>query len=219
MPRLAADVIDLVLGRCCLDCGAPGPGWCPACLAAARGRAGPVRVPAVDVTVTTAVRYDGAARRAILHYKERGHRALGLPLGVLLADAVQVHAAAQPGRRLVVVPIPSPRGVSRGFDALGVVASAARRILVAAGHDCVIMRLLRPAARHAPLKGLGRDERFHGIDGAFRPAGTIGTRADDLVLIVDDVVTSGATLAEATRVLRGAGVRVVGSATVAAAGS
>ncbi len=217
MPRLAADVVDLILGRTCVACQTPGPGWCPACLALVRGRAGIVRVPAVDVSVATAIRYDGVGRRVILDYKERGHRALARPLGVLLADAVLVHVASRPGRRLALVPVPGHRGATRGFDALGAVVSAARRTLAAAGHDAVVTRLLRPGARHAPLKRLGRQERFRGIEGAFLPVKVRKSIEDELVLIVDDVVTSGATLAEATRVLRRVGVRVDGSATVAAA--
>ena len=218
MTHLISDAVDLVLGRACLACGVPGPGLCGPCHSALRGSAALVQVPAVGVPVATAIPYDGPGRRAILDYKERGHRALAGPLGALLADAVAVHASALPSAGGVRLgPIPARRGAARGFDALGPVAASACTILAAIGRDARVSRLLLPARRHAPLKGLGRADRLRSIDGAFRFASREYSDSGASVILVDDVVTSGATLAEAVRVLLLAGVRPGAAAVVAAA--
>lgn len=74
-------------------------------------------------------------------------------------------------------------------------------------------RLLRPARQGADQRGLGRDERVRNVAGTLRAAADArGQR----VVLVDDVVTTGATLAEAIRVLRSAGAEVVGAVTLAA---
>ena len=221
MRRLLSDTADLVLGRHCLGCDALGPGLCPACLIELRGQAGAVGVPTLSVAATAAVRYDGVARRAVLEYKERGHRALARPLGLLLADAVLAHGPPGPGHArdpVWLVPVPGHRRSSRGFDALGAIAARAAESLVGTGHDARVARLLR-SGHYAPLKQLGRAERLNQVRGAFRATRTRVPRPEGRIIVVDDVVTSGATLAEAVRVLLQAGIRIDGAATIAATGA
>lgn len=220
MRRLLSDTVDLVLGRRCLACDAPGPGLCRDCLAALRGNAGPVAVPGLAVSTTTSVRYDGVARRAILEYKERGHRSLARPLGLLLADAVVAHGQRDPDLAegpLWLVPVPGHRRSRRGFDALGTIAAIAAATLTSTGLEAQVTPLLRSGSSYQPLKQLGRAARLRQVQGAFLPAGRGTPHRPGRVIVVDDVVTSGATLAEAVRVLRRAGIHPDGAATVAAA--
>ncbi|MCX6433436.1 MAG: ComF family protein [Actinobacteria bacterium] len=216
-PPLITDVFDLVLGRTCLHCQTPGPALCPPCLAQLRGNTRPVSIPGLVVPACAATDYDGIARDAILEYKERGSRSLAPMLGRLLADAAMTVARPQRPSDCVLIPVPSHRYAPRGFDALGSVARAAAQALTRDGLPSRVEHRLRPGPAYLPMKGLGRGERQSRITGAFRPMGrTRPSPWDEFALLVDDVVTTGATASEALRTLAAAGTRVSGIAAVAA---
>jgi predicted amidophosphoribosyltransferase len=156
-------------------------------------------------------------RRLIIAHKERG--ALGLTpflAGRLAAAVGTIAAAAGTGSRpIVLVPVPSARSAvrRRGFDATwAMAAGAARRFRgdrdVRAGR---LLTQLRPVRDQA---GLGAAEREANLRGGFRATKAAPDAA--LVIIIDDVVTTGASLTEAARALRGAGVPVLAAATIAA---
>lgn len=207
-------LLDLVLPRSCAGCRLPGLGLCASCRALLTGPAlGLVRpdpCPSGLPPLATHAVYDGPVRGLLLSHKEKGRLQLTRPLGRALANAVSVHV---PGP-VVLCPVPSaPRAVrERGYDHALRLARAAARELRAAGVPARSVRLLGPARRIADQSGLTTDQRAANLHGALRatrpPAGP--------VVIVDDVVTTGATLVEATRALRAAGHTVVGAATVAA---
>ncbi len=222
---LAANVADLVLGRCCLSCDKPGPSLCTDCLSGLRFRPVLTRTSA-GVSGRARLAYEGLARTVILSYKERGDRSLAQPLGRLLADAVT--ALDLPASRSLV-PIPAHRRSRRGFDALGAVVDSAVRHLAQDGCPAEVLPLLHARTRYPPLKDLGRRERQHRVAGAFavrldrlgspvnpgnlNPGNPVNPR--NPVIVVDDVLTSGATIAEAVRALTAAGIPVAGFATVA----
>lgn len=215
--ELVSDVLDLVLGRRCLGCDDPGRPLCAACLATLRGATRIVTTSRPLPSVAAAVAYDGLGRRAILEYKERGCRALSPALGVLLSDAVAVQVRRLGAAAVTVVPVPSHRHAPRGFDALGTVSAAAQRDLQRRGLAVEVRRPLRAAAAYRPLKGLDRASRDEQVSGAFAPA----TRGASLgspgpVIVVDDVITSGATVAESVGTLLRLGVRVDAVAVIAA---
>ena len=190
-------LVDLVLPRCCAGCGRPGSLLCGACLPRE-----PARAVAPDVWA--AGDYDGALRSALLAYKERGRRELARPLGRLLASALPPGGAG-----LVLVPVPSRRAAvrERGGDHVLRLARVAGR---AAGLRVrPALRLVREVADSA---GLHREERAANLSGVMRARPPAGAPA----LIVDDIVTTGATLQEAARALRAAGWPVAGAAVVAA---
>jgi predicted amidophosphoribosyltransferase len=197
-------LLDLVLPRRCVGCRAAGAALCPNCVPAEP----PAWVPHPTLTVCAAGPYAGAVRAALLAYKERGRRDLAGPLGALLAKAVHLVA---PGPGLVLVPVPSTRAASaaRGGDHVLRLARRAARlsgVRVATG----ALRFTRPVQDSA---GLGVAARSHNLDGALAarpgPAGAVA-------LLVDDIVTTGATLGEAHRALRCDGWPVAGAAVLAA---
>ena len=133
-------------------------------------------------------------------------------LGELLADAIEPHLARPPAVPAIVVPVPSHRWAARGFDALGGIARAADHALAARGRPVLVRRWLETASSYRPLKDLTRAERRLRIEGAFRVPPRVrrdaARSAPGGVIVVDDVLTTGATLGEAVRTLTGAGIPV-----------
>jgi predicted amidophosphoribosyltransferase len=219
-------LLDLVLPAACVGCGADGSNWCPACAATLAGRPWPARPdpcpPGFPATWAVAA-YDGPVRAATVAHKERGVRALRAPLAAALAVSVAAALADGSGGllhpRVVLVPAPS-RGAavrSRGDDpTLGLARCAARR-LTRAGLPAAVLPALRLARSTADQAGLGAQERADNLAGASRVSRRLaGAVAGRPVVLVDDVVTTGATLVESTRALRAAGAVVVAAAVVAA---
>jgi predicted amidophosphoribosyltransferase len=114
----------------------------------------------------------------------------------------------------VLVPVPSARPTvrARGHDPTARLASAAARRL---GGGVEVVRVLRQARAVADQAGLGTAQRAANLSGAL-VADPRRAPPGRPVVVVDDVLTTGATLVEATRALRSAGCLVVGAAVVAA---
>ncbi|MEV1200953.1 ComF family protein [Microbispora rosea] len=223
-------LLDLILPPRCAGCGAPGALACPSCrteLLREPAPRPPDPPPPGLPDCWSATAYDGAARRMILACKERGRTALVPVLAAAVSACVAAWAACGGVRREVwLVPVPSARAASRrrGHDPVRAVAAAAARELCARGRPAALAPLLRLGRRVADQAGLGSAERAVNLSGAFevapgsaarpRPSGR-GCGAVAVVL-VDDVVTTGTTLAEAARALRAAGAEPSAAVTVAA---
>jgi predicted amidophosphoribosyltransferase len=203
--RALEEALCVFLPVACAGCSAPDSTLCDACRGALRA-APSRRSVAADggaVAVWAGAAFEGVPARVVRELKECGRTGLARSLAPLLASAT---AAATAGRsEVVAVPVPTSRAAMRrrGYR---VAELLARR----AGLHPV--RLLVPVRATADQRGLGRDERAGNVRGSMRAAGVRG-RA---VVVVDDVVTTGATVAEAVRALRAAGADVVGAAVVAA---
>ncbi|MEV0332119.1 ComF family protein [Nocardia sp. NPDC050717] len=201
-------LLDLVIPARCGGCGAPGTAWCGDCAAALRR--GPVRVrPRTDpgVPCWALGPYAGPAGRAVLAAKERGRRDLAEPLGLALATALT--ALRAPHRPLVLVPAPT-RGTAarrRGGDPVTRCATVATRWLI----DSRTVPLLRMGRGVRDSVGLTIHERAHNLRGRIMVvhsgAAAAAIAANAEVILVDDVLTTGATVAESVRVLSRFGVR------------
>lgn len=226
MPVLA-DVLDLVLPADCPGCGAAGAArpLCRTCLLALAGARPHPTVPDPPPPglppCTTLGRYEGVLRELLLSYKERGRIGLAAPLGHRLADVVAAAVPAGPCVRLVPVPATAAAARARHGDHVHRLARHAARRLRHTGRTATVHRALR-AVRSMPdsteLSAAGRARRARD---AFRPAPAglarlaPSSRAGPVVL-VDDIVTTGATLAATARVLRSAGVPVAAAVVLAA---
>lgn len=215
------DLADLVLGRACLACQAPGPSLCWGCLDSLRSRGGPWRTelgalePSGGLPLWFALPYRGAGARLVLAYKEHGHLALREPLGLLLADAIVGAWGTTPGT-VCLVPVPSSPRAPRGFDALAGIVGVARRELARQGLPVTVATVVQSPRGHPALKSLDRRARRSAIHGTMRlDARAAAAMPDGPRIVVDDVVTTGATAQEAVRVLRTAGQEVTGIAAVA----
>lgn len=195
-----ADFLD---GAVCTGCGAPVPGQsdapdlvCEDCHRIARpwhrGRA--------------VARYSGSVRKMILSLKHGDRAEMARAAGPMMA---RVAAALPIGAAPIIVPVPLhwSRMVKRRFNQSALMAQSLARHLP--GGQYAPDALVR-VRRTASLEGQGRDERFETLQGAIRPHPRTGTLlAGKSVLVVDDVMTSGATLAATTEAAHEAGATQV----------
>lgn len=196
---------DLLLGSRCPGCGDPGLGVCRGCTVALRGREPHrVRRAGLHVDVVAAAPYRPLLSHIIPSFKDDGAWGLGPFLSLLLATAI---THLEPPPQALVVPVAtSPSSVRRrGFDhGLHLARGAARRL----GQEH--RRLLRRSRGGLAQRGLGRLARLELTSETFRARFT-----DRPVILVDDVVTTGATLNGACEALRRCGVHVWGAAVIA----
>ncbi|MFJ5234219.1 ComF family protein [Kitasatospora sp. NPDC088391] len=220
-PALAA-LLDLLLPVRCAGCGTGRLGLCADCRGqldgTAAGPAGPLRPPPGLPPVHAAAPYAGPVRQLLIAHKERGALRLATPLGAALAAAVRsaTGAGAAP---LLLVPVPSVRAATRarGHDPTLRLARAAARELRRGGVATLVAPVLRHDRPVADQAGLRAAERLRNLDGALSvPARVAGRLAGHRLVLVDDLVTTGASLAEAARALRAAGCPPRAAATVAA---
>lgn len=207
---------SLLLGSACPGCGVPSARLCGGCagrLVSCRPHEVPVRSALPPVRACGP--YAGVWRRCLISYKERGSWWLSAPLGAVLALAA---AGLDPGalrRGATLIPVPSLGSAvrARGWDTTLGLARAASGELERAGASVTAMPALRHARRVADQSGLGVAERAANLVGAFAGRPPPGERA---CVVVDDLVTTGASLREAVRALESAGWDVLGCAVVAA---
>lgn len=159
----------------------------------------------------------------LLAHKERGALRLAQPLGRALATAVRTAvppAAVSRECPLLLVPMPSARATvrARGHDPTRRLTLAASRTLRAAGIPARLVTALRQRPGVADQSELNAAERLRNISGALVvPLHRRALLAHGRVVLVDDLVTTGATLAEGARALGQAGADVLAAAVVAAA--
>ncbi len=214
MDRLMDAAAELLVGACCAGCGAPGRDICRACHQALQ-RELLHSVPGLAAPVVVSAQYRGVVRSLVLAAKERND----LMLVPVLAERLALAVAAlvdivEPATPLWLVPIPSNPAtvVQRGLDFTGSLAATAARQLRAQGRQIAVIRALRQRRRPADQSGLGVSDRFANLRNAYQGRGRPRSGS---VIIIDDVVTTGATLSEALRALAVSGHRVMGAAAVA----
>ncbi|MFI0741557.1 ComF family protein [Streptomyces sp. NPDC021100] len=224
------EIAGLVLPADCAGCGAARRVLCEECReelsARSARRAWPDPVPAGLPRVYAAAWYADAVRSVLLAHKERGALVLTEALGGALAGAVcrVATGGARRGARglggpLLLVPVPSARRAvaRRGHDPVRRLAVAAAGVLRRSGAEARAVPVLRQRRAVADQVGLDGRERRANVAGALAvPAWAARLWAGGtVVVLVDDLMTTGASLVEAARAVGAAGGRVAGAAVVA----
>ena len=202
--------VRLVVPPACHVCGQPLPSWRTISLAAERCAACRRRPPAFD-RGAVACDYQDALRAIVHAFKYDGRRSLAAPLGRLLRDA---GAPVLDGADAVVpVPLHPWKRLQRGFNQSADLARALR---------LPVRAVLRRSRATRAQAGLTPGQRRRNVAGAFdlawwpwRPPRA--AVANQILVLVDDVMTTGATLDACARVLKRAGAREVRTLTLARA--
>ena len=195
----------------CRTCGDSLPSWRTVSLAAGMCAACRRRSRWIDLGRASG-QYEGSLRDIIHAFKYGGRRSLARPLGALMRRAGQ--ELLDGASCTVPVPLHPWRRFVRGFNQ----ASDLAREL-----GLPVVPALRRERATAPQAGLKHAARHRNVRGAFRPSPLVSGRVrralltDRIVVLADDVSTTGATLDACARALKEAGVREVRALTAARA--
>ena len=203
--RLAADLAD-----CCRVCGAHCPrsgigtnDTCKPCRYC-RGMRFPVEACAAVGN------YGDHLQRLVVQMKGQRNEVLALQLGQLLGRRLRASTWIAEVEALIPVPVHWSKQLQKGFHGAAVIAEGIRRELEIPW----LPRAVNSTRRTAKQGMLETAERYRNVAGAFAP-GTMPELEGKCLLIVDDVLTSGATITAVAQALRNAGARKLYAAVVA----
>lgn len=237
--RWADALLDLVFPPFCPACRAPlsemrrgplcgacwealerfGPPWCRTCgvpLAAALGAAatplcGACRLrPPVWSYARAAARYGDVVREALHALKFKGRRGLAAPLGDLVIEAGVARLPMGLPDLLVPVPLHPRRQRERGFNQASLLAHRIGEAWRVPVRDDTLVRIVATASQTA-LESHARRANVRNVFRLRRPESVAGRH----VVVVDDILTTGATVSECALTLRAGGAATVGALTVA----
>lgn len=199
-------ILDLLLPPACAGCGRTGALLCDRCRRGMRPPFDPRdRFVAADAGVVigealsaalAAFAYEGPMRRALAALKYTGASRLAPILAGAVVPTLDALLAIADGAQLVPIPIHADRLASRGYNQAELIAVslASHRGLRVAG----ALERVRPTTKQHRLN---RVARLQNLRGAFHASG----RTPSTVILVDDIITTTATLEACATVLREAG--------------
>jgi ComF family protein len=189
--------LDLIFPPKCEVCRQPGrDALCPACFSQ-------IKFLGPQLGVYSAAVYDGVVKEAIRRFKFAKRKNLTEPLGILLVQ----YLAQAPGLKMtevdVIVPVPLHRlrQRERGFNQAELLARVVGRY-----YDRPVANALARQKNTLAQFDLPREKRFSNIRDAFSIAEPAAVRGRK-VLLLDDIYTTGSTIGECVRALKGAGAR------------
>lgn len=217
--RLVAHALDLAFPAACVGCGREGRPLCEACEPALDARLRsppgvaiglPATIPAPLLQLEWCAPFRGPVRAALHALKYDGEQRLAEPLGAAVAR--RWRAAGAGGTLIAHVPVHAERARRRGYDQAERIARVAAREL-GMPHASPIVRARATTAQF----DLDREARATNVHDAFAardPAAAAVVR-NAWVVLVDDVVTTGATLAACGATLVRMGALAVSAITLA----
>ncbi|MCP2167966.1 ComF family protein [Goodfellowiella coeruleoviolacea] len=217
-------LLDLSVPQHCAGCAAAGHACCGRCRAEFGGPL-PVRRAAMATgpPAYALAEYRGAPRHLVLAYKERGRHELAPVLGAMLAGVLPWLPGARPAGDGTwhVVPAPSrPAAIRRrGGEHMARLARCCAADLARQGLPAAVAPALRLAAGVRDSVGLTAHQRAVNLAGRVRPRRAGLPAPGTPVVLIDDVVTTGATAAACTRALADAGLVVTAVLALTRAGA
>ena len=214
---VANHALDAAFPATCPGCGREGAPICGDCLPALEARLGqppgvpvgmPAHLPAPLLQLEWCAPFTGVVRHALHAIKYQGERRLAGPLGAAVARRWMRAGAG--GDLVVHVPVHAHRARVRGYDQARLIAEVAARDL-RLPHARLLERHVETIAQFE----LDRRQRATNVRGAFRIAPDVPAPAGRWGGLVDDVLTTGATLSACADVLMAAGAIGVSAVTVA----
>ena len=197
---LLLDALAILFPVDCAGCGAPDRSVCRECRAALGP---PLQTQLPGLLVASACVYDGVVRELVLALKEGGRTDVAAALAAAVAPLLGAASGAL-DCELALVPSSREARRRRGYDPVAL-------LVTRAGYRVrPVLRVARETAAQKTLDIAGR---------ADNSAGSLESLADlsgRRFVVVDDVLTTGATLKEASRALLEAGAEVIGAVTLAA---
>ncbi|GAA1240364.1 ComF family protein [Microbacterium phyllosphaerae] len=202
---IGQEILALLLAATCAGCGRPETVLCASCRSRLRQEPVEASTPA-GLRVVAGMTFDDVAGRCIRALKDEGQTLLARPLGAALREALSVALRGEDDDPVHVIPIPTSTSAfrRRGFRVPEILIRRA---------GFIPQRMLVVRRRRLDQRGLDAARRAANVRGTMR---TRFTGRDEPVVLVDDVVTTGATFDEAAHVLRDAGFRVIAAVALAA---
>jgi len=205
-------LLDLLLPPACAGCGRFGHLICPTCLNRFRPAAAPgdrfatadpgmIVGDALELAVA-AFEHGGELRRALQRLKYGGSGRIAIPLAHASAPGLAALTAVSGPLPLVPVPMHAARERQRGYNQAALLARA-----LGAEAGLPVRDLLERRRATVPQHGLGKAARLHNLRGAF--ALRRGEDSPPRLILVDDILTTSATLEACAGVLRAAGATSV----------
>ena len=202
--KLLSQFLDLLFPPKCPFCGkiTDSPGICPACRAALPwvpdGET--IRELPGGVRCAAPLWYEGLAREGLLRFKFQGHSAAARTLGELIAQCAAERFGGE-FDTVTWVPVSRKRLRQRGYDQAELLARSACRLWGVSAERLLEKRRDNPA--QSSLEGA--EARRENVADVYQARDAAGKR----VLLIDDICTTGATLASCARALREAGAESV----------
>ena len=205
-------VLDLLLPPACAGCGRFGHLVCEACTCGFRGAGAPqdrfaagdpgmIVGDALELAIA-AFEHEGSLRRVLQRLKYGGGARIALPLASAAAPALEALTVLCGRLPLVPVPVHAARERQRGYNQAALLAHQ-----LGTGVGLPVLDLLERRRSTVRQHGLGKAARLHNLRGAF--ALRNGVRAPLQAILVDDILTTSATLEACAQVLRAAGAASV----------
>ncbi len=212
MKKRVRDALDLLFPPRCAFCGKPGVrGVCPDCEKALPCCKTPFHERAGIGACLAPLKYEGIVREALLNYKFHAGQSRCEGFGAILAQAAAEHFGGE-FDTVTYVPVSKKRKQERGYDQSYLLAREMCRRWDTRPETLLEKRRDNPAQSSLS----SREERQRNVAGAYAAVNEERIRGRR-ILLVDDILTTGATLREAAGVLREAGAEKVVCAALAAA--
>lgn len=150
---------------------------------------------------TIAYRYEGTVKELIAQMKYQNRRSVARFFAAKLPQKL-----VEQGYVVCYVPADGPARRRRGYDQSAILAQSYARLAGAKAHNLLYRQ------KHSSQVGKGRTNRFASVKGNFLASGRVDGKR---ILLIDDVITTGATTSECAKVLKAAGAKSVWALAIA----